>query len=266
MPFIATRVIRAVDDPKTTGNVLAAIIETDPGITAWVMRVTNSAAYGRQRKVTSLPQAVTLLGFNELKNLVISASVRALYRTFGPVEKELWLHSVAAGIASRLIAREAAKTMAAKTLREAAFLAGQMHDVGRLIIRTKMPQEYNAIEERSVELGGVGAEEEVLGYAHTDVGSLIMQRWNMPNVIEAAAFYHHDLEMCEMLAAEHVSLVACVILADELAHRQGIGGPPNPLDNLSVPRALELLGINDERFDSLSAPFAEAFAAERAAI
>lgn len=266
MPFIATRVIRAVDDPKTTGNVLAAIIETDPGITAWVMRVTNSAAYGRQRKVTSLPQAVTLLGFNELKNLVISASVRALYRTFGPVEKELWLHSVAAGIASRLIAREAAKTMAAKTLREAAFLAGQMHDVGRLIIRTKMPQEYNAIEERSVELGGVGAEEEVLGYAHTDVGSLIMQRWNMPNVIEAAAFYHHDLEMCEMLAAEHVSLVACVILADELAHRQGIGGPPNPLDNLSVPRALELLGINDERFDSLSAPFVEAFAAERAAI
>lgn len=258
MPVIATRVMRAVEDPKTTTNVLAAVIETDPGITGWIMRVVNSAAYGRQRRVTSLAQAISLLGFVELKNLVVSASMRAIYRSFGPIEKDLWLHSVAVGSGARILANRVAKKF-----REPAFLAGQMHDVGKLVIRNTFPERFlDALKSRP-ELGTIAAEEAQLGFSHVDVGALLMQRWNMPAPIEAAAFYHHDLELAQMLAAEHAQLVGCVVLANELAHRLGHGGPAHEGEGPSLAAALELFSLDEPTLAEVQVEVEEAVAAER---
>ncbi len=255
MPFIATRVMRAVDDPASTVNVIAALVEADPGITAWIMRVVNSAAFGRQRRVTSLPQAVALLGFAELKNLVVSASVRALYRSFGPAEKAMWQHSVAVGAGARLIAMRAAKGA-----REAAFLAGQMHDVGKLILRNHMPKQLEAAEKLLGERGPTACEESVIGFSHADVGALLMQRWGLPGPIEAAAFYHHDLDLCASLAADQVPLVACVALADALADRLlGAGGGD---DDLVAVQAAELLRLVPADIEDLSAALGAAIKSE----
>jgi HD-like signal output (HDOD) protein len=256
MPFIATRVMRAVDDPSSTVNVIAAIVEADPGITAWIMRVVNSAAFGRQRRVTSLPQAVALLGYVELKNLVVSASVRALYRSFGPVEKAMWQHSVAVGAGARLVAMRAARPA-----REAAFLAGQMHDIGKLVLRNQFAKQFEQSEGLLMELGPTASEEHVFGYAHTDVGALLMQRWSLPSAIEASAFYHHDLDLCSSLAAEHLTLVACVALADTLSDRI-MKRPCSAEDDEITVQAAEILGLGPAEIEELGGELDTAIKAE----
>lgn len=255
MPFIATRVMRAVEEPTSTINVIAALVQSDPGITAWIMRVVNSAAFGRQRKVSSLPQAVSLLGFNELKNLVVSASMRALYRSFGPAEKAMWQHSVAVAVGARLIAMRAAKGA-----REAAFLAGQMHDVGRLVLRNQLAKQLEEADALAGEFGPVAAEERTFGYSHSDVGALVIQRWGLPSAIEAAAFYHHDLDLCSSLAMEHLPLVSCVSLADALAHR--MLGAPAPDDDLQIVAAAAALNLAPDDVEGIGAELVEAVRSE----
>ena len=113
------------------------------------------------------------------------------------------------------------------------------------------------------ELGTIAAEEAQLGFSHVDVGALLMQRWNMPAPIEAAAFYHHDLELAQMLAAEHAQLVGCVVLANELAHRLGHGGPAHEGEGPSLAAALELFSLDEPTLAEVQVEVEEAVAAER---
>lgn len=253
MPVVATRVIQAVASPTATVAEVAALIGQDPVVTTWIMRVVNSAAYGRQRTVSSLVQAVSLLGFKEIKSLVISASMRTLSRTFGPVEQRLWRHAVCTALGARLVARRVSRA-----LEDEAFLAGQLHDVGKIVLQNHQSEALRQAEALRGELGPTASEEHVLGFAHTDVGSLLVQRWGLPQTIEVAAFYHHDLELCSSLAPEHLPLVACVTLADVLAHRLLDAGPPSPFDEAICLDATTALGLAPAVLDSLSTALAAA--------
>lgn len=259
MPFIASKILKAVDDPTSTTSTLASIVEADPGITAWVMRVSNSAIFGRRRKVTTLAQAIALLGFNELKNLVLGASVRYLYRRFGPIERASWEHAVATGIAARIVAGRVARKD-----RESAFLAGQLHDVGEVVLLAQVPEQFLSARSRAKTVGPIAVEEAVLGYAHTDVGSLLMQRWNMPTSIEAAAFYHHDLELAETLAAEHMPLLCSVVLADALVERELEQEVEDSESRIMT--AMQHLSLAESALEEITSEFRDAFAEERSMI
>jgi hypothetical protein len=125
-------------------------------VTTWIMRVVNSAAYGRQRAVSSLVQAVSLLGFKEIKSLVISASMRTLCRTFGPAEQRLWRHAVCTALGARLVARRVSRAR-----EDEAFLAGQLHDVGKIVLQNHLGEALARADALRDELGPTAGEEHV---------------------------------------------------------------------------------------------------------
>lgn len=257
MPFIASKIMKAVDDPRSSTTTLAGIVEADPGITAWVMRVSNSAVFGRRRAVTTLAQAIALLGFGELRNLVVGASIRYLYRRFGDAERASWEHSVATGLAARLIA-----TRISMKERETAFLAGQLHDVGEIVLLAQMQDQYLAAKKRAKVAGIITAEEATVGFAHTDVGSLLLQRWNLPPAVEAAAFYHHDLDLAETLAAEYLPMISVVALADAVTSRE-LGDDSDDLEE-RIEMACTMLSISPDLVDDMLPELQDAIAAEKA--
>ncbi len=261
MPTIAVRVIKAVDDPNTSALAMAKIIEVDQGISARILRVCNSAMFGLRSRVNTVQHAVTILGLRELKYLVVSASNRYLYKRFGPREQRMWEHSMGCGIGVRMIAERFAPD-----LRDIAFLAGQMHDVGKVIMNNHNPSQYEKVENNALDVGTCSAEQLVFGFSHSDVGSIIMQRWNMPASIEAAAFYHHDLMLCEAVANEHARLTACVALGDYLCHLKGIGSAESKEDQALIDSILVHLPVPREKLDELAQIFFERFQTEKSSL
>lgn len=223
IPEVASRALRQMSDPNTSGAKLAKTISEDQGLTAKVLKVANSALYALPREVKNLSQAAMLLGMGTLKSIVISASCRSIYKRFGQVERKLWQQSVAAGIAAHHIA-QARKIPQV----DEAFVAGLMHDVGKVIMNNGDRERFSESIRLMKEGTGcsVAFEQEVFGFSHTDVGSILVRRWELPEATEHAVFLHHDPELAEAVAEDAKELVWCIYLA-------------NRVSSLLVPGALE---------------------------
>lgn len=258
VPAVAQRVMKAVEDPNMSAPKLAKIVEADQGLTAKVLRISNSAMYGRPRQITNLQGAVVLLGFNEVKDLVLVSSTRQLYKRFGPREKAMWEHSVGVAICSHVIAQRFAPA-----LREAAFLAGQMHDIGKVVLNNQNPVNFGEAERLGAESGSVAAEQEVFMFTHTDVGAMVSAKWNMPAGVEAVCMYHHDLSLAHSVAADQALLVACVTLANFICHKLQVGAP-EPESSLlpDAEDAMSMLGLDMPKVDALLENFQEKYMSE----
>jgi HD-like signal output (HDOD) protein len=212
------------------------------------------------RRVESILQAVVLLGFREVRNLVIGASVRQLFRQFGPEEEALWEHAIGVAAISRMLADRFARQH-----RELAYLAGQLHDVGKIIIRNQDLERYRKTQSAPSEQAILDAEQTIYGFTHTDVGGLLLQRWNLPKALETATFCHHDIALCQGVDSENTKLTACVSLADYLCDRYGVGvtmaEPEPPPDELG--EILRLLDLDGTRLEPLAEAMLERFRAER---
>src|ERR1039457_4101254 len=124
MPVIAMKIMRMINDEKTTAEKLAGIVAADQAIAARVLRISNSAYYGFQRQIKTLTDATIVLGFESLKSIVVAASIKEIFRAFGQMGKMLWAQSLGAALAAGIIAREI------KVLHhEEAFLAGLLIDI-----------------------------------------------------------------------------------------------------------------------------------------
>lgn len=256
VPEIAAKVIRAVDDPELTVADIAGMIETDQGISARIIKTSNSSLYGFSRKVQNLQSAIALLGFAEVRNLVVASSTRYLYKRFGPIEKGIWRHSVAMAVCTRMIAGTLAPSV-----RGAAYLAGQIHDMGKVVMNNTDPKRFAATEAagalaKAVDAGSCEAELASFGFTHADVGSLVAEQWQMPALIEATCFYHHDLAMGRVITPEAAPLIACVVLADGVCERLGFGSAKasRALDE-DEREALDLLGADEGRLVRMTKDF-----------
>ena len=176
------RVLQITLAPDSSPKELASVIRLDPVITFQVLKLVNSALFGMRKEVTSINQAVVLLGMNTIKNLALSLGVASKLAPKGSGSGEgfnhetFWKHSVAVAIGSTLIAR---KLNVDKQLQEEFFLAGLLHDMGKVVIYNAEPDQYEKALSESIErmthLSEV--EQEHLGTDHMEVGSLLAERW-----------------------------------------------------------------------------------------
>lgn len=181
------------DDDRTGALDLAQVLSTDQALTAKLIKISNSAYYGFARRVSTVREAVLVLGFKQVRQVAVSASIMNNFR--GAPSDDLfdldlfWGHSVAVAVAAETVAK---KTRAAKP--EDAFTAGILHDIGRLVLRQLMPDEFR----RAVELARTGnsslhaAERTILGYSHDEVGRVLGERWKFPAHLIDAVASHHD--------------------------------------------------------------------------
>ena len=212
---------------------IADLIERDTVLAGNVLRLVNSALYSFQGTVSSVRHAVAILGLNKLRNVGLSLSISRMWSTVklpaGWVSWRFNLHSVATGILVDLIAPHVKIEY-----REGAFVAGLLHDVGKLLVAIALPVEYLAIRRllHQGELSELECEMEAIGTTHARLSGLALEKWNLPQPIRLAAAHHHAPgEAAD--GALHLSHViqAADSLANGLGHsvlpREGDAGQPH---------------------------------------
>ena len=212
LPPIVQRLNLMIEDEKTSIHQIANLIEKDQVITSKILRLANSAFYGFPKKVSTVQNALMLLGINVVKVLILTSSI------FEIIYKEdvgLWEHSIGVAACSRILAEK----VGLKEPQEVAT-AGLLHDLGRIIQKVSFKEEYEKILELTKNgKDPLQAEKEILGIDHAEMGSFIMKIWNLPDRLVEAVDAHHEFEK----AREFKKEAAIVHLSDVLIHVRGYG-------------------------------------------
>ncbi len=220
LPEVVVRVMRMAEDPRSDAQGIARVIATDQAMAARVLKLANSAFYGLPRRVGTLSEAVVILGFRTIKNLAIAASTFELLNReiagYWLQRGELWRHSLACAIGAQLIARRARLPVS-----EEAFVAGLLHDIGKVAIDLFVRAQFDQIMERALQdrIPFVEAEQAVLGFNHAMAGGLIAEKWNLPPLLVSVIKYHHQPSS----APDREPMISVVHLADLLSITMGIG-------------------------------------------
>lgn len=217
LPQVASKILQLLNDPGSSSHDLARVIASDQALTAKVLRLANSAYYGVSRKVTTVNDAVTILGFSALKSLILIATAYGAVSQsligYGLKAGELWLHSLLSAELSKLLAE---RTQVAEP--EEAFTAGLLHDIGKVALnQLVLPEIYRAV--RMVEHEGIPlyeAEVEILGFHHGTVGACLAEKWNLPAILCEAIGQHHTPSLASpALLPSTVALANALALGDD---------------------------------------------------
>jgi len=260
IPAVANLVMQKISDPDTSPQDLQQIISTDQALAARILKIGNSTFYGCSRNITRLSDAIVIIGFNSIRSLVMTSALRDLLKSFGLAEKLLWEHSLGCAFASRIIAKSIKFSKV-----EESFLAGLLHDIGKVVLNLKLPDKMSRIIQ---EVYGnplktfLESEQEMLGFDHAQIGQLVVKKWNFAEEIEEAIGNHHRPEKAKILPP----LSFVVQLGNAFCHKLEIGPTKNPdldimeltatrlfkLDGKAVSR---LLDETRETFDSQQSAF-----------
>jgi HD-like signal output (HDOD) protein len=186
-------------DPSSSAKDLMDVINPDQALTATILKMANSAFFGLSRTVSSLQQALSILGFKEIQNLVLA---KAVFNSFQSINndgqfdvKQFWEHSFLCGLASKIIAIE---------IRGASndfFVAGLIHDIGKLVMYMALPAEFSRILETAGPINHkmFEVEKTTLGVTHDELGMRLLKRWMFPeNLLIAIGFHHRPKEAKQM--------------------------------------------------------------------
>ena len=193
LPSLPTTVValgQAVTDDRCTVDRILGILAKDPSLSATMLRMTNSVLYAGDHRVTDLRSAVLRLGFDAMLNLGRSA---AIIRSFGGASHldplQLWQHSVAVGMTAKGICR----LLKHRSLEESAFLAGLLHDIGKVALDRCFPEDYAPVL-IALQAGRVGyeVETELLGLTHANVGGMVAVNWGFADVLVEVIRDHHS--------------------------------------------------------------------------
>lgn len=238
-PKVFNRVNEIVNDPNSTTGDIARVIAEDAGITVRLLRVVNSAYFGYHEKVESLDQAVMALGTRQVRDLVLATTVAESFEGLPPdlINMELfWQHSVACGITARALA-QVRKEMNLEPF----FLGGMLHDIGRLLMFSKMPGECRKIVVRCLASNEPmhSVEKEVFGYDHAEVGGCLLNQWGLPAHLEEAVASHH----LPQLAVRNPMLASVVHIADVVVSALKLGCSGNQVVPKLLPFAWSRYGM-----------------------
>ena len=217
------RLLRAVSNKDFNVQDVIEIVETDVSLTTRCLKIVNSAAYGLRQQVSSIKQAVILLGSEALVNIALAQAFRNIFTTsmkgYSADKFDFWKHSVRTAIAAKVIAQEKFATVPPDLV----YTAGLMHDVGKAII-SEFLEKYHSdlilkLEDKK-NYGFLEIERDLLGTDHTLVGEAMAQKWRFPEALQYAIRYHHDPNKCK---PEFQLLAGIIHVGDLLAMMGGTG-------------------------------------------
>lgn len=215
LPVMVQQVQKLINSPNSSMNQIGALISKDQAIAARVIRLVNSAFYGLGRKVSSIPQAIVVLGLNTVKNLVTGISIINMFDAANSAtlfnRDMLWLHSLGCAMGARLLAKNLGRNET-----EDYFLAGLLHDIGILILDQFFHDEFITVLAYAKEkkLDYYSAEQKVLDYTHCDVGAIVAEKWKIPDFLIQTMRYHHtsvnnNPEInCDVINIVHIADIA----------------------------------------------------------
>lgn len=258
-PFspILTRLLATLASEDVSFAEVGSLIEKDTVVAANVLALVNSALYGRRGTINSIRHAIALLGTNKLRNAVLGMSIARVWnRAKMPAAWSMArfnMHSSAVAILSDLLAQRLPVVYP-----EGAFVAGLLHDIGRLLIALALPEECT----RMLELYAAGGrtllecERETLGFTHPDLSGFALKFWKLPVEIQTAAREHHR-EIQLPYPAGPIPLGDLINAANRYINSTGVSILEHNGPDLADGLALETLGLRDEKLQQLLAEFQE---------
>jgi HD-like signal output (HDOD) protein len=221
LPEVALRIARMVEDPSSSSTDIGREISRDAALTARLLRIANSPAFGHHGKIATISRAITVLGVRQVRDLTVGLTA---IRTFDGISNELvtmesfWRHSLLCAVAAGQIAarRDSGRD-------DSPFVAGLLHDIGQLVLFSRAPvparQALLMSVDSSDDLGLFLCEREVMGFDHGAVGLALAKKWGLPRSLQECIEFHHEPERAE----EYPLDVATVHIANSAAVLAEIG-------------------------------------------
>jgi putative nucleotidyltransferase with HDIG domain len=255
-PFspILTRLLATLAEEDVSFAALGDLIEKDTVVAANILHLVNSALYARRGTISSVRHAISILGTNKLRNAVLGMSIARVWnRVKMPASWSMArfnMHSAAVALLSDLLAQRLPVVYP-----EGAFVAGLLHDVGKLLLALGLPSEF----ERILDLynaGGrsmVDCEREIVGFSHPELSAEALRIWKLPEEIQIAVRDHHS---SPAESAEGIPLSHVLDAANQYANSVGISTMVVNKDS-GDPSAVELLGLDADKLQALLVEFRE---------
>ncbi len=240
--------LRLLDNPDSDAREVAEAILADQVMTAQLLRFANSARYGAGTRITTVSDAVARLGFRATRSLLMAAMLQPMLSSDLPGyevrDGGLWRHASAVAMCSQALAQRLNYRPA-----EEAFVAGLIHDIGKVVLGHAMGERFRLVLGRVMagEVDFLQAERQEFGLGHDDVGALIARKWGLPSSLQETISLHHRWKP----DAEHAALVAIVHVADTVCLMLGVGLGRDGLFYRVDERALASLGLQEEDIEQL---------------
>lgn len=258
-PVIIATLMNLTSDINTDIDKISRAILADQSLTAKVLKLSNSSFYGRAREVNTLREAIVILGFMTLHSLVIATSTQSLYQKTldDGISDKLWEHALAAAIAARMAAQAVGYPGV-----EEAFIAGLLHDIGKLVLAQKMPDDYRRVIKQVEASKGRFYEAELaaFGFSHADVGSQLLDKWSFPENLSWAVRNHHQ-EIIDQQQQKPLSHI--INLGNYMAKNLKVGFDDYMVDDLASLPSAAALNLDSERLEQLQEKLANHFESEK---
>jgi HD-like signal output (HDOD) protein len=259
LPTVITRISKLLQNPQTSAEEIGKVITTDQALATKVLKLVNSAFYGFPGKISTITHAIVILGFSTVANIVLTASILDVFRgqnkKSGDFDMEkFWLHSIACGAAAQAIAK-----CIGSPQKEESFIAGLIHDVGKIILCQYQPAAFDQIlqDAQQKQILFYESEKAQFDYTHQEIGGLLAERWNLPANLSAAIKFHH----MPSTSRDFFTITAIVHCADIFVRAMDIGNGGDDkipsmaeavwsnlgLENIPLPTLLEKISDEIER-------------------
>jgi putative nucleotidyltransferase with HDIG domain len=242
LPGVFEKVSALVEDPDTGAEDIAAVISSDQALSAKILRVVNSALHGFPGRISSVTHALIILGFDVVQGLVLTTSVFDMMISKGM--HGLWAHSLGCAVTAGVIARKVEYPHP-----EEISIAALLHDIGKVIMKTEIPNETEQVVAlvKAKDISVREAEEEVLGLTHTTVGRWISEEWNLPHKLTEPIRYHHNPTLSKVAEVP----TAIVHVANSFVKANGFGSGGDDLVPPIHPKAWDRLNISDALLEEI---------------
>ncbi len=241
LPEIITKSIELMQDKNTSATKLSKLIANDIGLTARVLKLVNSAFYGFPKQISTIQQAIVILGFTTIKGIILSASIYKMFTPKGNISfnyKNFWKHSLLVATAARLIAENSNINH-----KEDIFAAAFLHDLGKIIFAQYDWDNYVNVYTSTCmdDIQYMNEEEKNCGLNHCEIANLVAYSWNLPQIFCDIITYHHKPEKSENYLPE----CYIVYISNLIASNKNLNINNIPLD------ILEKLNISEQNINGI---------------
>jgi HD-like signal output (HDOD) protein/CheY-like chemotaxis protein len=243
IPSLYTQIVEVLQNPDVTLEEVGGIIAKDMAMTAQILKLVNSAFFGLRRQVSSPAEAASYLGLDIIRSLALSINAFSQFDSLkvGRFSIEaLWSHSLNTAATAKDIAQ---LENADQKVADEAFIAGMLHDIGKLVLAANFTENFNRVLQLTLDekLEYVAAEEQIFGANHADVGGYLLGLWGLPvPVVEAIALHHRPGKAMQ----KSFSPLTAVHAANGIVHERDATDDHKPVSRID-PDYLAALGLTD---------------------